>query len=55
MQALQQELQIGWNTVPQEEIAHMLQLKPRSVRKCVSNRGMRRRGGGAAGRDQPII
>lgn len=39
LQALQHELQVAWDTIPQEEIDHLLESMPRRVGECITNRG----------------
>lgn len=37
--ALRHELQVAWDTIPQEDIDHLIESMPRRVRECVTNRG----------------
>jgi hypothetical protein len=36
--ALRHEIQVGWNSVPQDEINHLIRSMPRRVRECIGSR-----------------
>jgi transposase len=37
--ALRHEIQVGWDSVPQDEINHLIRSMPRRVRECIGSRG----------------
>ena len=39
LEALRNEVQVDWDTVPEEDINHLIQTMPRRLTECVASRG----------------